>query len=180
MTISARDKIFQHIRQSLNRKALSGTDKNLLEKRMSQHPRGVLPEYANCSQDDLLELFIEKALASQAIVNVVNSVNEIDSKIFLTKGFCGVAETGTVVMLSSPETPTSQNFLPEKHFVLLNKSSIVRYYEDAWDLIRAQEKLPRCVNFITGPSRTGDIEQKVEIGIHGPKEFYIFIQNGID
>lgn len=95
--------------------------------------------------------------------------------VSVTSSFCGVAETGTLVLLSSPESPTTLNFLPEIHFVLLSAKNIVAYYEDAWDLIRAKNLTPRTVNFITGPSRTADIEQTVQIGMHGPKQVFILL-----
>ncbi|EKD55173.1 MAG: hypothetical protein ACD_60C00025G0070 [uncultured bacterium] len=96
-------------------------------------------------------------------------------KASLTHSFCGVAETGTLVLLSSEQSPTTLNFLPEIHIVLLSLNKIVGYYENAWDLIRAEKNMPRTVNFITGPSRTADIEQTVQIGIHGPKQLYILL-----
>lgn len=95
-------------------------------------------------------------------------------KVSVTSCFCGVAETGTIVFLSSHESPTTLNFLPEIHIVLLSQKNIVAYYEDAWDLVR-NHKLPRTVNFITGPSRTGDIEQTVQVGIHGPKQLFVLL-----
>lgn len=98
-----------------------------------------------------------------------------EDKISLTTCLCGVAETGTLVMSSSVDSPTTLNFLPEIHVVLLNEKSIVPFYEDAWDLIREQKNNSRTINFITGPSRTGDIEQTVQVGIHGPKQLYVLI-----
>ena len=51
-------------------------------------------------------------------------------------------------------------------------------YEDAWDRLRAAEgegRLPRTVNFITGPSRTGDIEQTIQMGAHGPRRLHVIL-----
>jgi len=96
-------------------------------------------------------------------------------KVSLTPCLCGVAETGTLVLLSSHNSPTTLNFLPALHIALLDRKSIVRYYEEAWDLIRTRDLLPRMVNFITGPSRTADIEQTVQIGVHGPKQVFIIL-----
>lgn len=94
--------------------------------------------------------------------------------ISLTSCLAGVAETGTLVMKSGPNSPTTLNLLPDIHCVLLRKDQIIGGYEDAWDLVR-QEKLPRTVNFITGPSRSADIEQKLQMGAHGPKRLIIFL-----
>jgi len=98
-----------------------------------------------------------------------------EDKITVTSCLCGVAETGTLVLVSSPESPSLLNFLPEIHIVVLSTQQIVPAYEDAWDLIRQRKTMPRTVNFITGPSRTADIEQKLLMGVHGPKKLHIIL-----
>ena len=95
-------------------------------------------------------------------------------EVGLTGAFAGVAETGTLIMRSGPEHPTTLNFLPDSHLVVIRKSQIVGSYEDAWDKIRDGE-MPRTVNFITGPSRTGDIEQTIFMGAHGPRRMHIVL-----
>jgi L-lactate dehydrogenase complex protein LldG len=95
--------------------------------------------------------------------------------ISVTEAFCGVAETGTLVLLSSPDSPTTLNFLPPIHVVLLNIKNIVAHYEDALDLIQSSGKSPRTINFISGPSRTSDIEQTAQFGAHGPKQLYVLL-----
>lgn len=100
-----------------------------------------------------------------------------EDKATLTSCLCGVAETGTLVLISSEQTPTTLNFLPEVHIVLVTTTKIVNFYEDAWDLLRKKAAMPRTVNFITGPSRTGDIEQKILMGAHGPKKLHIILYN---
>ncbi|HCH24889.1 MAG TPA: hypothetical protein DE179_11415 [Oceanospirillaceae bacterium] len=94
--------------------------------------------------------------------------------ISLTSCMTGVAETGTLVLKSGASSPTTLNLLPDIHCVVLFKDQIIGGYEDAWDLVR-QEKLPRTVNFITGPSRSADIEQKLQMGAHGPKRLIIYL-----
>ncbi len=101
----------------------------------------------------------------------------------VTAAFAGVAETGTLVLTSGPAQPTTLNFLPENHVVVLWSEQIVGAYEDAWDRLRAHgvaigtaaAGMPRTVNFITGPSRTGDIEQKIQLGAHGPRRLHILL-----
>jgi len=95
-------------------------------------------------------------------------------EVGLTGAFAGVAETGTLIMRSGPEHPTTLNFLPDSHLVVIRKSQIVGSYEDAWDKIRDGE-MPRTVNFIAGPSRTGDIEQTIFMGAHGPRRMHIML-----
>jgi L-lactate dehydrogenase complex protein LldG len=93
----------------------------------------------------------------------------------VTGAFAAVAETGTLMLVSGPETPTRNNFLPDTHIVVLRASEVVACYEDGWDRLRAAGAMPRTVNFITGPSRTGDIEQRMVLGAHGPRRLHIVI-----
>jgi len=87
----------------------------------------------------------------------------------VTGAFCAIAETGTLMMLSGPDTPATTSLLPETHVAVLDPRRIVATMEDAWDLLRKEFKQPpRAVNFISGPSRTADIEQTVTLGAHGP------------
>ena len=80
---------------------------------------------------------------------------------------------------SRGESPTTLNFLPDTHFVILNRSDIVGPYEDAWQKLRESTngEMPRTVNMITGPSRSADIEQKLQMGAHGPKDLIILLIN---
>jgi len=87
----------------------------------------------------------------------------------VTGAFCAIAETGTLMMLSGADTPATTSLLPETHVAVLDPGRIVATMEDAWDLMRKECKQPpRAVNFISGPSRTADIEQTVTLGAHGP------------
>jgi L-lactate dehydrogenase complex protein LldG len=96
----------------------------------------------------------------------------------LTTADSGIAETGTLLLSSGSDTPTTLNFVPPTHIVVLRRGHVVASYEDAWDQLRAasvESGPPRVANFITGPSRTGDIEQKIEIGVHGPLRLHILL-----
>jgi len=87
----------------------------------------------------------------------------------VTGAFCAIAETGTLMMLSGADTPAATSLLPETHVAVLDPRRIVATMEDAWDLMRKEyQQPPRAVNFISGPSRTADIEQTVTLGAHGP------------
>ncbi|MFY8106124.1 MAG: LutC/YkgG family protein [Elstera sp.] len=101
------------------------------------------------------------------------AVNE--DLVSVTPVIGAVAETGTLVLTSGPESPTSLNFLPDTHIVVVNRSQITGRYEDVWDKIRDNGALPRTVNMISGPSRTGDIEQTIQLGAHGPRRLHILI-----
>ncbi len=104
-----------------------------------------------------------------------------EDRVALTPALAGVAETGTLVMESGPEQPTALNFLPEHHIVTLLTSDLTAGYEDVWDRLRAATgddapaALPRTVNLITGPSRTGDIELTIHLGAHGPRALHILL-----
>ena len=105
-----------------------------------------------------------------------------EDPVGITASFAGVAETGTLMLLSGPESPTRNNFLPDTHIVVIRADQIVPSYEEGWTRLRALKTLkdghftmPRTVNFITGPSRTADIELKIEMGIHGPRRLHIVI-----
>jgi len=94
----------------------------------------------------------------------------------ITGCFCAVAETGSLLLCSSPETPAALSLLPETHIAILPAGRIVAGMEEAWDLVRGEfRELPRAVNFISGPSRTGDIEQTIVLGAHGPYRVHIII-----
>lgn len=94
----------------------------------------------------------------------------------ITGCFCAVAETGTLMMCSAPESPAAVSLLPETHIAIVDAKRLVAYMEDAWALARAElESLPRAVNFISGPSRTGDIELTIVLGAHGPYRVHIIV-----
>jgi L-lactate dehydrogenase complex protein LldG len=100
--------------------------------------------------------------------------------VSLTPCLAAVAETGTLMLTSGEATPTTLNFLTDTHIVVLRAPQVVATYEDGWDLLRAQSAdrlwgLPRTVNYITGPSRTADIEQRLELGAHGPRRLHIIL-----
>ena len=98
--------------------------------------------------------------------------------VSLTRALAGIAETGTLMLRSGADGPTTLNFLPETNIVVLEASHVVASYEDSWDLLRSavgDGALPRTVNLITGPSRTGDIEQKIQLGAHGPRQLHILL-----
>lgn len=99
-------------------------------------------------------------------------------EVSLTPAFSGIAETGTLCMASGPETPSTLNFLPENHVVVIKASQISGTMEESWARLRKKfgaGNLPRTVNFISGPSRTGDIEQTLIMGAHGPRRVHILI-----
>jgi len=101
----------------------------------------------------------------------------------VTVAFAGVAETGTLVVCSGPGSPTALNFLPLTNVAIVEADKIYGNYEDVFKNLRAQsgkgqapiDYMPRTLNFITGPSRSADIEQTLLLGAHGPQRLHIII-----
>ncbi|KAB2925073.1 MAG: lactate utilization protein C [Dechloromonas sp.] len=94
----------------------------------------------------------------------------------ITGCFCAIAETGTLLLLSGAQTPASVSLLPETHIALVDERRIVGTMEDAFALLRAEHgSLPRALNFVSGPSRTGDIEQTIVLGAHGPRRVHLIL-----
>ncbi len=89
-----------------------------------------------------------------------------------------VAETGTLVFVSGPHNPTTLNFLPDNHIAVVRAADVEADYEAVWARLRerfGKGILPRTVNFVTGPSRSADIEQKMLLGAHGPRSLHIIM-----
>jgi L-lactate dehydrogenase complex protein LldG len=98
--------------------------------------------------------------------------------VSVSHAFGGVAETGTLVMASGPDNPTTLNFLPDTHIVVLDAKDIAGDYETVWQRVRDTfgiDALPRAINMITGPSRSADIGQILILGAHGPRRLHVLI-----
>lgn len=108
-------------------------------------------------------------------LTVASGRAQADDLASVTGAHAAVAETGTLMLTSGSDRPTTLNFLPDTHIVVLEADQVVGSYEDGWDRLRALGALPRTVNFITGPSRTGDIEQTIQLGAHGPRRLHILL-----
>ncbi len=97
----------------------------------------------------------------------------------VTGAFAAIAETGTLVLASGPGTPASVSLLPETHVAIVPAARIVTHMEQAWDLARGElRELPRAINFVSGPSRTADIDQTIVLGAHGPYRVHIVLVRG--
>ena len=111
-----------------------------------------------------------------ARISVTAQRPEPEDAIGITGAFCAIAETGTLMLLSGHDTPAATSLLPETHIAVVARERIVATMEDAWALLRQEQgALPRAVNFISGPSRTADIEQTVTLGAHGPARVLIVL-----
>jgi L-lactate dehydrogenase complex protein LldG len=96
----------------------------------------------------------------------------------VSRAFAGVAETGTLALVSGADNPTTLNFLADNHIVVVFAEDVVGDYESVFTRLRAAEgagSAPRALNFITGPSRSADIEQTLLFGAHGPRRLHIVL-----
>ncbi len=100
-------------------------------------------------------------------------------RLGITGTFCAIAETGTLVLTTAASTPTASALLPDTHVAVVREARIVAGMEEAFALVRAEHAtMPRAINLISGPSRTGDIEQTIVLGAHGPFRVHILLLPG--
>ncbi len=117
------------------------------------------------------------AIAERELFTVRRGPALPQDMVGVTVAVAGLAETGSVMLFSGPETPTSLNFLPDIHVICVPAGMVVDGYEDAWAALRGRDggAVPRTVNLVTGPSRTGDIEQTIQLGAHGPRRVHVIV-----
>lgn len=116
--------------------------------------------------------------ATQRQLEVTTGASDGHQLASVSHAFGGVAETGTLVMTSGTDNPTTLNFLPDTHIVVLNAKDIAGDYETVWARLRdafGVEALPRTINMITGPSRSADIAQILILGAHGPRRLHVLV-----
>jgi L-lactate dehydrogenase complex protein LldG len=112
------------------------------------------------------------------VLGVVQGAATPETAVGVSRALAGVAETGTLMLRSGADSPTTLNFLPATHIVAVAADEIAGCYEDAWTRLRASLPgggVPRTVNLITGPSRTADIEQTLQLGAHGPMDLHVLV-----
>lgn len=105
----------------------------------------------------------------------------IDDQVSLTPVFAAIAETGTLMVTSGRQTPHTLNFTPETQIAAVRADQLVATMEDGWDRLRdayGPGVMPRALCFITGPSRTADINLTLYLGAHGPRNLHILIIDG--
>jgi len=121
--------------------------------------------------------------SDRPLLTVTAGISEGHDAVSVTAAMAGVAETGTLALVSGPDTPTTLNLLPDTHIVVLATGNVVGTYEEVWARLRARYGagvMPRTLNFITGPSRSADIEQKLQMGAHGPRRLHILLVDADD
>jgi L-lactate dehydrogenase complex protein LldG len=119
--------------------------------------------------------------AGQKSLTVKSGASDGDDLTGVSHAYAGVAETGTVILHSGADNPTTINFLPEHHIIVVDAKDIVGDLETAIGKIRrkfGRGEMPRTLNMITGPSRSGDIEQTLLLGAHGPRSLHLILVGG--
>jgi L-lactate dehydrogenase complex protein LldG len=112
-----------------------------------------------------------------------NSKEEMaEADIGITEADFGIADTGTLVLIANEKQPRSVSLIPPIHVAILQSDVILEKMEDVFAILKNSldetgsiAKLTSCITFITGPSRTGDIELNITLGVHGPKELFVLI-----
>lgn len=220
---SSRNIVFASVRRALGVTSQEAPRRREVADRLSNHPRGLVPERGQQPPAERLALFTDMAVAAAASIDHLASLDQVPGAIAaylrsrnlpptllrgadarlaalpwglepnldvwigpsdgrqlagLSHAFAGIAETGTLVMLSGPDNPSTLNLLPDHHLVMVEAADIAADYETVWGRIRArfgEGVMPRTVNWITGPSRSADIEQTLLLGAHGPRSLHVLL-----
>jgi L-lactate dehydrogenase complex protein LldG len=156
---------------------------------MAEVPRAIADYLRERNLPTMVRIAPDPALsalpwASVPLLTVSEGATDGSDPVALTDCVAGIAETGTLMLASGADNPTGLSFLPETHMVVLRRDQLVGGLEDAWDRLRetrgpgGSRDWPRAVNFVTGPSRSADIEQTLQMGAHGPKRLHILLVDG--
>jgi L-lactate dehydrogenase complex protein LldG len=114
--------------------------------------------------------------ADRPLLRLCEGRAEASDSVSVQHAFAAIAETGTLMLPSAPQRPTTLNLLPDTAIVVLRAERLVGTYEEAWDLLRNElGGMPRNVMLVTGPSRSADIEQALELGAHGPRRLHVVL-----
>jgi L-lactate dehydrogenase complex protein LldG len=119
--------------------------------------------------------------ADERNLQVHHGPSDGEDEVSVSHAAAGIAETGTLVLHSGGDNPTTLNFLPDHHIVVIGAKDISGDLESAMAATRqryGKGEMPRTMNFITGPSRSGDIEQTLLLGAHGPRALHIIVVDG--
>ena len=192
MTI-ARDTILASIRRSLGVSGREAPRRKAVADRLREHPVGVIPARGKLAPKARAELFRVMVEAAAGSNEIPKNAGEFEAaalhkagvdfppvppryrSFYFSHAFAGVAESGTLVLTSGADNPTTLNFLPDTHIIVVAAADIVGDYETLWQKLRERGTLPRTVNWITGPSRSADIEQTLILGAHGPRRLHVMV-----
>ena len=120
----------------------------------------------------LAELKTERVASSD---NPPNAQEIFGFDVGITNAQAGIAETGTLVLDSARERHRLVSLVPPVHIAIIKASAIVETLGEALALLRNDNEISPAITFITGPSRTADIELTLAIGVHGPQQLYVIV-----
>lgn len=129
----------------------------------------------------LKELGIKDTLKEKGlkVVTVKNKTSLATADIGITEADYAIADTGTLVLLTDSKRPRGVSLVPPIHLAVVKPENIVNNINDLFiilkDRIDTSQEMKSCMTFITGPSRTADIELNLTLGVHGPKELYVLL-----
>jgi L-lactate dehydrogenase complex protein LldG len=123
------------------------------------------------SRADLVEQFAANAEAAGFHVHRGESPAIEDAGV--SRASYGLADTGSVVIASGPDEPRGNHLLPDVHVSLLAESRIVPGLAALFEALGGE--LPSALAIVTGPSRSADIEQRLIVGVHGPREVHVVL-----
>lgn len=175
----ARAALFCEIAEKIAASVTHVKSRDDVPKAVTQYLRSKnLPASIRMGEDERLAAMPWQA---QRSLTVKPGPSDGDDEVGVSHALAGVAETATVVLASGKENPTTINFLPEHHIVVVDARDIAGDLETALARVResyGKGEMPRTLNLITGPSRSGDIEQKIILGAHGPRALHLIVVDG--
>ena len=107
--------------------------------------------------------------------NAPNAHEIFGFEVGISSAQAGIAETGTLVLDSAYERHRLVSLVPPVHIAIIKASAIVETLAEALALLRKDKEISPAITFITGPSRTADIELTLAIGVHGPQQLYVIV-----
>ncbi len=140
-----------------------------------------ISSFAMCESDYLKKLGLRDFLTSEGLEHLEASDKEVVAKagIGITEVDYAIADTGTLVILTDVMRPRSVSLLPPIHLAIVRKGNLVSNISDLFIILKQTlddtQDITSCMTFITGPSRTADIELNLTLGVHGPKELYVIL-----
>jgi L-lactate dehydrogenase complex protein LldG len=96
-------------------------------------------------------------------------------EVGITRAQAAIAETGTLVLDSSCERNRLVSVVPPVHIAIVAASRIYTTLAEVLAMLQSSDEVSPAITFITGPSRTADIELTLTVGVHGPKDLYVII-----
>ena len=151
------------------------------------HPSHIIAPAIHLTKEDAAEVFGVEPTVAAIQAEARRSLREkfIAAKVGISGANAAIAETGTVMIVTNEGNADLTITLPEIHIAVFGIDKVVASLDDAVSMLRmlprsaTGQRMSAYVNWVTGPSRSGDIEQSLAIGVHGPREMHcVVLDNG--